>query len=54
MDLQILAAFNSGFRGQIREALKGLDEFWSVWISAVVERVHADEDVAGSKYLRPS
>ena len=52
MDFQIQAAFNTGFSRQIRHPLERFDEFRpAVWVPAVVQCVHADEDVAGAEHL---
>ena len=54
MDFQMLEPFNAGFRSQVCETFKGLDELGTtVRISAVVERVHADENVARIQAPRP-
>ena len=55
MDFQIQTAFNTGLGSQICQPLERFDEFRpAVWLSAVVQCVDADEDVAGAEDLGPS
>ncbi len=47
VNFELLAAFDSGFGGQVGHFLEGGDEFrTAIGIAGVVERIHADEDVA--------
>ena len=51
---QSLRAFNASFGGEIGHALKGFDVLGAaVRIAAVVERVHADENVLRPEDLSP-
>jgi len=54
VDRQALAALNARPGGQVRHPPVGLEVLGTaIWIAAVIEAVHADEDVARAQRLRP-
>ncbi len=46
VNLELLAALDTGFGGKVRHLLEGRDEFGTaIWISGIVQRVDAKEEV---------
>src|SRR5262249_37228846 len=55
VNVETYSPFNTRFRRKIRRSLKGFDVFGSaIGISAVIERIDADEYIAGLQHFGPS
>src|SRR5438309_1409490 len=53
-NLDLLPAFDCGLGGEVRHTLVSFDVFGSaIGISAVINCIHANKDVAGFKHLSP-
>ena len=55
MDVPLIAPLDTRLRGEIGQLAKGRDELGpTVGVATVIDRVHADEEVARSEYFCPT